>query len=689
MTIGSQKRRHRRAQSDGHDVRMRINCRKHRRPLSIPLQQFDSIVLNDDGGLLDGGGFHPSPSQTSMVADLGDVAMDDSFQREVAEKTKLFFIGKQEAEIEVFIDRIIAREGNKDRALLHVVSTIENEPRVQLLVNTLLHRGANPSASDQHLRTPLHYAVEQNFKGVCIKLLEHDAWPNARDHDNVMPYTIAYDNGNDDVASLLILYMPNSEVRQLYTFDGHKASEFSFHTLLQKNMQKTVLAVLDCMIDSRSASGHMRVYYQVLDGDEEGRSPLQEGFNHKSKSPLQILAKGGNKNIVYHDVVRLLIRRKWKEYARLRFEVNSLVYCLTLITMAFSAIVAAMSPDPAKYDKPLQIGRGVCEAWTVLIILVTLFQEFNQFRKQRLEYWTDAFNWIDMSSALLLVTVVPLRIVERPEQWPVFSVGFLLWTLRIFKYAAVFRQTGAYAQILWRIFIHDFIQFTIVFTVILLAFSGSLILSLRGEDSLNTNPDTDSFWKILFLGVRILIEAERIIEYNELSPMSCILMVLFLFTCCVVLLSILIAQLSDTYQHVQQDAQRGLEVNRAWIVARVELNSFILGKDHRTTYYKEYEDICDVKHVLERWQTPPLNEMNKNIQDIWESLQSHKLNVITVHNRLARQESALIKLQEHVQSVLEILQTKSNAQTHVGGDRVEASGADPSDIEFESKENGL
>lgn len=55
-------------------------------------------------------------------------------------------------------------------------------------------------------------------------------------------------------------------------------------------------------------------------------------------------------------------------------------------------------------------------------------------------------------------------------------------------------------------------------------------------------------------------------------------MVMFLFTCCVILLNILIAQLSDTYQNVQQDAQRGLEVNRAWIVARVELNSLYIGK---------------------------------------------------------------------------------------------------------------
>lgn len=53
-----------------------------------------------------------------------------------------------------------------------------------------------------------------------------------------------------------------------------------------------------------------------------------------------------------------------------------------------------------------------------------------------------------------------------------------------------------------------------------------------------------------------------------------------MFTICVLLLNILIAQLSDTYQNIQQDAQRGLEVNRAWIVARVELNSLYIGKVH-------------------------------------------------------------------------------------------------------------
>lgn len=57
-----------------------------------------------------------------------------------------------------------------------------------------------------------------------------------------------------------------------------------------------------------------------------------------------------------------------------------------------------------------------------------------------------------------------------------------------------FRQTGAYAQILWRILIHDIVQFTTFFVFILLAFSGCLLLSLRGEGSLEKFSESRYFF---------------------------------------------------------------------------------------------------------------------------------------------------------------------------------------------------
>jgi len=49
------------------------------------------------------------------------------------------------------------------------------------------------------------------------------------------------------------------------------------------------------MIDQVSPSGHVRVHYHVLEADNQGRSPEQKDFDRHSKSPLQVIAKGGNK----------------------------------------------------------------------------------------------------------------------------------------------------------------------------------------------------------------------------------------------------------------------------------------------------------------------------------------------------------------------------------------------------------
>ena len=58
----------------------------------------------------------------------------------------------------------------------------------------------------------------------------------------------------------------------------------------------------------------------------------------------------------------------------------------------------------------------------------------------------------------------------------------------------------------------------------------------------------------------------------------------FLFLVIVVLLNLLIAQMSDTYSGVHQDAQRSLAINRAWIVARVEHNSLISRVTDNSTF---------------------------------------------------------------------------------------------------------
>ncbi|XP_021356112.1 uncharacterized protein LOC110452108 isoform X4 [Mizuhopecten yessoensis] len=519
---------------------------------------------------------------------------------------------------------------------------------VQVLVSCLLmSRGADPSVYNTLQETPLHVAVKRKFKGVCKKLLEKGAWPNPKDSEGRLPFSLAEENDDDDIASMLILYMKNHEVRQLFSYHGTVPAEFSFHNLLRSGkMEKTVMAVLNCLVDLEGTDGKATVYFHILESDEKGRHPKTKDFNQKDRSPFQIIAKSGNKTIVNHDIIRLLVRRKWKHYARLRFLVNAILFICNLACLAYAAITAAKADDPLVYDSPRDIVRAVCEVLSVITAIITLFLEIHHIIKHKLEYLTEKFNYLELFSALFLLILVPLRFTNNDNQWQIYSVVFLLWTLRIFKYAAVFRQTGAYAQILVRVIANDFFQFMVVFTVFLLVFSGTLLLALRGENQTAIISDTSSFWAILFLGLRILVESEKVIEYTNIDPWSCFIMVLFLFSCMVLLLNLLIAQLSGTYQHIQQGAPRGLEVNRAWIVARIELRSMLVQQGFRFKYYLEKKELKDINKVLEKWESPPLQEMNKNMQAIEECVETHKLYLQSVTTRLARQERTLIRIQE-------------------------------------------
>ena len=60
--------------------------------------------------------------------------------------------------------------------------------------------------------------------------------------------------------------------------------------------QDTVLAVLDATLEPISGEQNsFVVYYSILDGDEDGRSPVDPYFNSSTKSCLQKIAKSNNK----------------------------------------------------------------------------------------------------------------------------------------------------------------------------------------------------------------------------------------------------------------------------------------------------------------------------------------------------------------------------------------------------------
>lgn len=60
-------------------------------------------------------------------------------------------------------------------------------------------------------KTPLHFAVEKNCKYVCQILLEYTANPEARDVEDRLPFTRAFEDEKDEIAAMLVKRTDNEK----------------------------------------------------------------------------------------------------------------------------------------------------------------------------------------------------------------------------------------------------------------------------------------------------------------------------------------------------------------------------------------------------------------------------------------------------------------------------------------------
>ncbi|KAL5020427.1 hypothetical protein ScPMuIL_003319 [Solemya velum] len=348
-----------------------------------------------------------------------------------------------------------------------------------------------------------------------------------------------------------------------------------------------MLAVLDSMIEWQNYGTDeckVNIYYKILEEDDNSRQPNDDSFDLVPMSVFQIIATSDDKELLSHDLVKMMLQHK-----------------------------------------------------------------------RRTKYFSEVVNYLDFTSAVLLLTVIPLRWTNSDAQWPVLATDYVLWVIKIFKFDALFDWTAAYTHILWRLLSRELPKFAALFVVILLAFSGSFLLVLREHHSLQSNQtncmqqSNQTIWDIggiFVMGLRTLGEAQSVIDYANFPTFSFIMLLVFIFICCVVLMNILIAQLIDTYGTVNRDVHGILNIKRALIVTRMEQHKIHLGKHPRIKYYMA-KDIVDLQDKKEpSWKIKILKDRNQRTREQKLTRQKHA----NIQKQQDRMQTDIQKLQETVSS---------------------------------------
>ncbi|XP_020603137.1 transient receptor potential cation channel subfamily A member 1-like [Orbicella faveolata] len=387
---------------------------------------------------------------------------------------------------------------------------------------------------------------------------------------------------------------------------------FFFFLLLShfvKYRQKTIVAVLDCLISPRwphppclpsdivpclsweqlqDTPTHFQVTYDILESDVNGRFPDDAEYEYTPKSCYYNLAKHCqqtlNKEILNHVVIKLLTERKWNKYASFWFRVRGLNYLIFLAVLCTDFMLAATSVRPVDHQTPSSF--TFLEGWAIAMTLWFLLDELSELQREPLAYIKDVFNYLDLSGYSLILVTYVIRFFGNGAEWTFASLAIFINFIGIFKYAGFDRNIGLYIKCLGKVVYKDIPRFLVVFWVILMTFSVSFYMAMRAENGtvtgrvLNNNTlrneisCTTSVGCVILAGVMTWLEGSSIVRnLSEVGWLGALLTVVFMMSVTIILLNILIAQLSLTYELVQEESLNSFIALRMQAVATIEWQS--------------------------------------------------------------------------------------------------------------------
>lgn len=202
----------------------------------------------------------------------------------------------------------------------------------------------------------------------------------------------------------------------------------------------------------------------------------------------------------------------------------------------------------------------------------------------------------------LVISIVVLRSQGVNEQWQVASVVFLQATLKLFSFGPIFQTFGVLAQIMYEIMIGDLVQFSLIFVIIWLGFSGAIFIGVEaGSNAAAVTallPEISSFGEVLLSNFRVLVSGEPVYDFEDFrslqDTLQSIYLMLFYFFTIVVMLNMLVALMSDTYGRVQEEAAK------TYVVHDTKTGSGHLGRGTEERLERKSETGKQVAHFEPR-----------------------------------------------------------------------------------------
>lgn len=276
--------------------------------------------------------------------------------------------------------------------------------------------------------------------------------------------------------------------------------------------------------DSYSNDGYSIIFKQSY-----CRFPLVPG-SKESLEFINSLINCTNNKIYDTEIIKLLLEEKWKKS-------HWIMFFIAFIFLSFS-ILLALHTIIDRNDKTFIYGPFIVECILILYELIQLYIN-------KLEYFKDILNWVDIVKTVLFMAYFVLVQIDERENNSLLAIVLFITLFRGITFFRLFSETRKYINLLYEV-VFDLVPFLIIFYYSAVGFA-MIFLSLDRESE-------SDFFKYVSWGYPTDLPNydSGMFEDDKAEWLNYFLVTLLIS---IVMLSLVVSILSDTYGRVSSHAQ--------------------------------------------------------------------------------------------------------------------------------------
>ncbi|XP_030838600.1 uncharacterized protein LOC100890058 isoform X2 [Strongylocentrotus purpuratus] len=535
------------------------------------------------------------------------------------------------------------------RTPLHVAAAVDFPE----MVTTLLDHGANiEELTVGEKKTPLHYAACNDACHSLRMLIKKGASVHPLDYKGRTPLQAAAELDRSETAALLLEL-------------GGKASDkdYSGHTvllLMVTKMPAVAMVGLNQLYqcDRQNRKQHYNLHHLEPPPDKENSNGVE------IRTVLQTIVDYNQLDVIMHPVIRRLVEVKWQQFGRMG-AYRQLLFNLLFILMWTVLALSLESPFNLEFPQDIwRLALEVCGSLlTIFQIIVELKdyfssksaflkwkkwkindikndfqychprwpqerhyleQQINDIEHKDPSYFSEAWNWFDWFVYISLICITALHVTDifidndllSQATQNLFAIVIIFIWIRLMKSVRAFQQLGPFIVMLGLV-LKDFAIFIFLYANFYIPYACAFWMIYSNNNGTIPSMSTpDSMMYSLF---RITLVDEY--DYDNMREknmiMTYILLVSFFLISAVLCINVLIAQLSNTFQRVYDNATAIALMQQTKITLGIEDNLF---KGTRKKYWKHIEENCSPLSLfydddVVKEQCDDLRKMTFHIQD--------------------------------------------------------------------------